>query len=520
MPMPQAPLAPSEKLYCLSYSPFRSGQSPFDPKLQITPEQIDEDLTQLAHITDCVRTYSVELGQDQVASIARRHGLKVIQGMWLGTKPDKNRAEIDTAVKIANQYPDVVRALVVGNEVLLRGDMAVEDLDHTIRAVKARVQVPVTYADVWEFWLRNTQVAAAADFITIHILPYWEDFPIAADHAAAHVDQIRRRVVEALPGKEVIIGEFGWPSAGRMREGALPSPANQARVIQDVLALGKRENFHVNVIEAFDQPWKRAVEGTVGGHWGLLDAQTRAPKFVWGEAVSNHPQWKLQAAGGIAFAVLVLAVGWFARSSTSTPGRWLAVTVNAITGGLLIPWSIADVPVEGLGIGGWARSLALVTVAALAPPLLSAAILRGTLVPPFSRLIGPSSGTGARFSGAFRWLPADRAHAAGNPIGTRPGVRSALPGFSVCAAHRRHRAVPAAQPNSAASGRRVREVRTHGSRRVGAVGALYRAQREFRQLAVAVAVCGICGPGIHSDSGARWAKLSLIFWVTASLTFT
>ena len=134
-------------------------------------------------------------------------------------------------------------------------------------------------------------MAAAADFITIHILPYWDDFLIAADHAAAHVDQIRRRVVEALPGKEVIIGEFGWPSAGRMREGALPSPANQARVIQDVLALGKRENFHVNVIEAFDQPWKRAVEGTVGGHWGLLDAQTRAPKFVWGEAVSNHPQW-------------------------------------------------------------------------------------------------------------------------------------------------------------------------------------------------------------------------------------
>lgn len=390
MPMPQAPIAPAEKLYCLSYTPFRSGQSPFDPSLQITPEQIDEDLAQLAHITDCVRTYSVELGQDQVAAIARRHGLKVIQGMWIGTKPDKNRAEIDTAVKIANQYPDVVRALVVGNEVLLRGDMAAEDLTNTIRAVKARVKVPVTYADVWEFWLRNTQVAAAADFITIHILPYWEDFPIAADHAAAHVDQILRRVVEAFPGKEVIIGEVGWPSAGRMREGALPSPANQARVIQDVLALAKRDNVRVNMIEAFDQPWKRALEGTVGGYWGLLDAQTRAFKFVWGEAVSNHPLWKLQAAGGIAFAVLVLAAGWLARSGTHAPGRWLAVTVNATTGGLLIPWSIANVPVESLGIGGWARSLALVAVAALAPPLLSVASLRGTLVPPFWRIIGPS----------------------------------------------------------------------------------------------------------------------------------
>jgi exo-beta-1,3-glucanase (GH17 family) len=55
--------------------------------------------------------------------------------------------------------------------------MTATDLTNTIRAIKARVQVPVTYADVWEFWLRNRDVANAVDFITIHILPYWEDFP-------------------------------------------------------------------------------------------------------------------------------------------------------------------------------------------------------------------------------------------------------------------------------------------------------------------------------------------------------
>ncbi len=81
------------------------------------------------------------------------------------------------------------------------------------------------------------------------------------------LDAIRRKVAAAFPGKEVFIGEVGWPSEGRMREGALPSRINQARVIQDVLALAERENFRVNVIEAYDQPWKRALEGTVGGHW-------------------------------------------------------------------------------------------------------------------------------------------------------------------------------------------------------------------------------------------------------------
>ena len=106
-----------------------------------------------------------------------------------------------------------------------------------------------------------------------------------------------------------------------MREGALPSPANQARVIQDVLALAKRDNFRVNVIEAFDQPWKRALEGTVGGHWGLLDARHARLKFVWGEAVSNHPLWKWQAAGGVAFAVLVFAAAFAARRGDAAAAR-------------------------------------------------------------------------------------------------------------------------------------------------------------------------------------------------------
>ncbi len=388
--MPNSPLSPGEKLYCLSYSPFRGSQTPLDGGTQISAAQIEDDLTRLAKITDCVRTYSTEFGQDQIAGIAARLGLKVLQGLWLSSHADKNREQVETGVALANRYPDTIRALVVGNEVLLRGEMSAEDLAATIRAVKARVKVPVTYADVWEFWLRNREVASAVDFITIHILPYWEDFPIAARNAAAHVDAIRRRLVAAFPGKEVVIGEVGWPSAGRMREGALPSLANQARVIQDVLALGKRENFRVNVIEAFDEPWKRALEGTVGGHWGLLDDATRAPKFVWGEAVSNHPLWRWQAAGGILFAVVVFGVA-LAGGPKASPPLWLAVTANAIAGGAMIGWGIANVPVESLGVSGWLRSLAYVGVALLVPPTLSAAAMRGAPLPRFSRLIGPAA---------------------------------------------------------------------------------------------------------------------------------
>ncbi len=391
LPMPQTPLSPGEKLYCLSYSPFRGEQTPLDSTIKISAVQIEDDLSRLAKITGCVRTYSTDYGLDQIAPIAARHGLKVIQGLWLSSHADKNHEQIETAVTLANKYPGTIQAVVVGNEVLLRGEMSSDDLTATIRAVKARVAVPVTYADVWEYWLRNTDVAAAVDFITIHILPYWEDFPIPARNAAAHVDSIHRRLVAAFAGKEVVIGEVGWPSAGRMREGALPSPANQAQVIQDVLALAKRENFRVNVIEAFDEPWKRALEGTVGGHWGLLDDALRTPKFAWGQAVSNHPLWRWQAGGGILFALAVFGAAFVARRDAAVPSlRWLAVAANAIAGGALIGWSIANAPIESFGIAGWVRSLAYVGVALLAPPVLSAAVMRGAPLPRFSAVLGPA----------------------------------------------------------------------------------------------------------------------------------
>ncbi len=197
---------------------------------------------------------------------------------------------------------------------LLRGEMTATDLAGHIRAVKAQVTgIPVTYADVWEFWLKHREIYEAVDFITIHILPYWEDFPIRARYAAAHVDSIRKRVAVAFPGKEILIGETGWPSAGRMREGALPSRTNQARVVSEVLELAKREKYRVNLIEAYDQPWKRQLEGTVGGYWGLFDDDKRVLKYPPGEAINNFPAWKWQMGAGLIYCSFVFLVALLAQ---------------------------------------------------------------------------------------------------------------------------------------------------------------------------------------------------------------
>ncbi len=394
VPMPPSPLDPGEKLYCVSYAPFRGAQTPLDLTTKIEPAQIEQDLAQLSKVTDCVRTYSVDFGLEQVPEIAKRHGLKVLLGLWVSSHTDRTQYQISTAVALANRFPEVVRAVIVGNEVLLRGEVSPAMLRDIILGVKSKVKVAVTYADVWEFWLRYRELAGVVDFITIHILPYWEDDPVAARTAADHVDAIRKHVVEFFPDKEIVIGEVGWPSAGRMRAGALPSPANQARVVADVLSRGKQERFRVNVIEAFDQPWKRALEGTVGGHWGLFADGSRAQKFSWGEPVSNHPHWSWQAVGGVLLAGLVFAAAIRARRRAPEQGEigfraWFAVAFNAAVAGVMAGLTIESVPVESLGIGGWLRGLSFATLA-VAVPLVGAAALAVPVGPPaFARIFGP-----------------------------------------------------------------------------------------------------------------------------------
>jgi len=334
----RAPIDPDAKLQCVSYAPFRGRQTSLSPTTQVSREQIAEDLAQLAKISDCVRTYAIDHGLDQIPELAAKVGLKVIQGIFLDRDRQKNLTQISTGIRLAREYPGTITALVVGNEVLLRGEMTASDLAATIRSVKAQVTVPVTYADVWEFWLRNRELHDVVDFVTIHILPYWEDFPVRAKFAAAHVDAIRLRMASAFPGKEILIGEIGWPSEGRMRDGALPSRTNQARVVSELIDLARRENFRVNLFEAYDEPWKQRIEGTVGGYWGLFDSVGRTLKYPPGVPISNFPLWKLQMSSGMALAILVFGAAWLPLRRGLWQPRlvsWFAVAISATTAGIL-----------------------------------------------------------------------------------------------------------------------------------------------------------------------------------------
>jgi exo-beta-1,3-glucanase (GH17 family) len=387
-----APPFNSAKLNCVSYAPFRNTQDPLTPGLVVGAQQIAEDFEQLARTSDCVRTYSTGNGMDQVPALAEKAGLKVLLGIWIGTQPLQNARQVETAIALANKYPDVVSAIVVGNEVMLRHEMTVSDLAKIVRSVKARVSVPVTYADVWDVWLGLPALSDAVDFVTIHVLPYWDDIPIPAGLAAAHVDAIRQQVAAAFPGKDIFVGETGWPSEGRMRQGALPSRANQARVISDILRIAKRQNFRVNLIEAYDQPWKRQWEGTVGGHWGLFDSDSRVLKYPAGVAIRNHPFWKIEMGGGLAFCLLIFAVASYAARQASRQSSWtswLAVALIASVAGTLLGMTVESLLLQSLGTDRWIRCAVLLAVAIGAPLFCANALMSGGTLPTSSQIMGP-----------------------------------------------------------------------------------------------------------------------------------
>jgi glucan 1,3-beta-glucosidase len=316
--------APGGRIACVSYAPFRkAGESPFTPGYVADPRRIDEDLKALSRRFDCVRTYSVGQGLDRVPEVARRYGMKVLLGAWLSRNAVENAEELADAIRVANANRDVVRAIVVGNEVLLRGELPQRTIAEHLRMVRAATGLPVTYADVWEFWLKYREVAPAVDFITIHILPYWEDEPVAIEHAIEHVDAIYGQMQRAFPGREFLIGETGWPSEGRQRWRSVPSRVNEARFFREFMRFVEKSQLPYNVIEAFDQPWKRALEGTVGGYWGLYDDDLR-DKFPLVGPVVEEPHWWFGLVAGAAVAALFAAFGLLLaglRSPASTAAR-------------------------------------------------------------------------------------------------------------------------------------------------------------------------------------------------------
>src|SRR6516164_2583485 len=107
-----------------AFSPFHANEDPTRFEMP-TDAEIDADLALLEGKVNAVRTYSVGGTLADIPELAERHDMNVALGAWLDAHRDKNEEQLKAAIELANTHQNVVR-IIVGNEVLLRGDLTLE----------------------------------------------------------------------------------------------------------------------------------------------------------------------------------------------------------------------------------------------------------------------------------------------------------------------------------------------------------------------------------------------------------
>ncbi len=298
----QEPAWPA-RIQGFSFSPMRADQSPIEGRLP-SEEQIDADLALLEGKTHAVRTYTMEGTLAEVPVLARRHHINVALGAWVYADPDKTEEEIQKLIRVARANRNVVR-VIVGNEVILRNDIPIEQMYHYLDRVRGAVTVPVSTAEPWHVWLKYPELTRHVDYIAVHMLPYWEGIPLddAVDYVVNRINDLKA----AFPGKPIVIGEVGWPSNGRTRQGAVASDANEATFLRRFLARAEQQDYTYYVMEAFDQPWKRVAEGAVGAYWGVYDVERR-PKFPFSDPIVEVPEWRALAVVSVLVAAVIFSL--------------------------------------------------------------------------------------------------------------------------------------------------------------------------------------------------------------------
>ena len=334
----------------LSYSGYQAGAK----EGRLSDADIDRDLSMLEGHSATIRTYGVDDGLDRIPSLAARHHLDVNLGAWMSPDDAKNKEELAHAIDVAHANPNVKR-LIVGNESLLREDVTVTQLIGYIETAKRQLSIPVTTAEPWHVWLKYPQLADSVDFITVHILPYWEGVP--EDGALGYTMYRYRQLTTAFPHKHIFIGEVGWPSEGQWVKGAEPSLINQAKFVRDFLNLATTERLDYSIVESFDEVWKRSIEGTVGAHWGLWDVD-RKPKFSMSGSITESSRW-LQGYA-IASIVAFLPIQWFVRRKQYLRRRgqlFYAALIQAVAS--VFVWAIMAAIAERILSGDIAAWIAL-----------------------------------------------------------------------------------------------------------------------------------------------------------------
>jgi len=295
----------------VSYGCYRSGQAPGVKGPSVT--EIEEDLHIIQKYWNLIRLYGSDEDSARILEVIRKKHLpiKVILGVWLENETglpgrrEENIAQALKGIELANEYPEIIAAVSVGNETQVTWSahrMDQHDLIRYIRLVRNNTTVPVATADDYSFWItfESKKVADETDFIVTHLYSMWNG--ITLEHAIEWMDRVYFREVAPMhPDKLTVIGEVGWATNYNARKNG---PGEQASLIKGAVGLDAQEHYLIHLhdwiaknrvttflFEAFDEPWKGGGDNSepdeVEKHWGVF-YENRQPKPSFSNYLNHY----------------------------------------------------------------------------------------------------------------------------------------------------------------------------------------------------------------------------------------
>ena len=253
------------RIHGIAFSPYLDGQA---PGIEISASQIEQRLQIIQPYTHWIRTFSCTEGNQNIPAIARAHDLKTMVGACLSDDREKNEIELMNAIEVARH--GCADILAMGNEVLLREELTVQEIiEYINRAKQAVPGLNVSYVDAYYQFEIYPELVEACDMLLVNCYPFWEECP--ADYALLYMKDMYNRAVKAANGKKVIISETGWPSTGAANGAAEPSHENAMRYFINTYTWAEQDDVEIFYFASFDEAWKTGDEGDVGAYWGLWD---------------------------------------------------------------------------------------------------------------------------------------------------------------------------------------------------------------------------------------------------------
>lgn len=285
----------------ISYGAFRDGEGPDQGSLT-SKENILEDLKLIAKRWNLIRMYGSGQQSENIIQVIRDNKLpiRVMLGAWIDGHwtREKNDAQVEGAIRLANKYSDEVIAVNIGNEIFvdwsyhrIKGGKGMNKVIEYIREIRSKIKQPVTVCDDYNFWNKPhaQKIVDELDFIGLHAYAFWNNKKLV--DAMAWTKNIYEGIQGRYPEMTIALCESGWPTSriynDGSHEGGLIGKAGEAE--QEIFF--KQYNRWINgnkinsfYFEAFDEKWKGGMDGKNAmdkceKHWGVYNSD-RTPKKV------------------------------------------------------------------------------------------------------------------------------------------------------------------------------------------------------------------------------------------------